>query len=93
MNKLVAPLAALLLLAGCATSESQCKAVKPGEIKTVNAMCVVMNDDPVDPEAKTAEFRGQRVGFCCNACVPKWEKMSDDEKAGALSKAIAAAKK
>lgn len=88
--------AAALLLAGCATtkeSESQCRAVKPGVIKSVNSLCVMVNDDPVDPECKTATFKGQQVGFCCAACIPKWEALSDDQKAAALAKALAAAKK
>ncbi len=86
-------LVAAALLTGCATNESQCRAVKPGVIKSVNTMCVMVNEDPVDPAVKTATFKGQEVGFCCAGCIPKWEKLTDDQKAAALTKALAAAKK
>lgn len=86
-------LVAAALLAGCATNESQCRAVKPGEVKSVNTLCVMVNEDPVDPAVKTATFKGQEIGFCCQGCKPKWEKLSDDQKSAALAKALAAAKK
>lgn len=87
--KCVPCLVGMAMLTGCATSESQCRAVKPGEIKSVNTMCVMVNEDPVDPSVKTVNFKGQEVGFCCAGCVPKWEKLTDDQKAAALSKALA----
>lgn len=94
--KVLPSLAAALMLVGCATtreSESQCRAVKPGVVTSVNTLCVMVNEDPVDPAVKTITFKGQEVGFCCQGCVPKWEKLTDDQKAAALAKALAAAKK
>lgn len=83
--------------AGCASTqkaedESQCKMVKPGEITTVNSMCVVVNDDPVNPAVEPAVWKGQKVGFCCNGCKPRWNAMSDSEKDAALARAVAASK-
>ena len=83
--------------AGCANTqkaedESQCKMVKPGEITTVNRMCVVVNDDPVNPTVEPAVWKGQKIGFCCYGCKPKWNAMSDAEKDAAVARAVAASK-
>lgn len=90
-------LSASLVLGGCATAykedPEQCKAVKPGEIRSVNAMCVVMNEDPVDPAIEPIEFNGQKVGFCCPGCIRKWKGMNDAQKQTALDKAVAVSKK
>jgi hypothetical protein len=50
----------------------------------VNARCPVMTEDPVDP-AFVLEWRGQRVGFCCEDCPEVWEEMTDAEKDAALA--------
>ncbi|MBL8758483.1 MAG: hypothetical protein JNK35_08650 [Phycisphaerae bacterium] len=91
-------LAATALLGGCAAKssemaedESQCKAVKPGTVTTVNHYCVVMPEDPVDP-ALVAEHKGQKVGFCCPGCTKKWAKMTDAEKDKAIAFAVAKGK-
>ena len=85
----------LLALGGCANNkqvaaedEAQCKMVKPGTITTVNKMCAVENDDPVNPKITPVVWKGQKVGFCCDGCKPKWAKMTDAEKDAALAVAI-----
>jgi len=85
-----------LALSACSTkpeaeNEAVCKDVKPGTVTTANAYCVIMNEDPVDPEL-VREYKGQRVGFCCKGCLPKWEAMTDGQKGAALAKAIAKGK-
>lgn len=72
-------------------NEAMCKAVKPGTVTTVNHYCVVMPDDPVNPEV-TRDFKGQKVGFCCPGCLKKWDGMSDAQRSEALSVAIARGK-
>lgn len=72
-----------------AEDESQCKAVKPGTIVTVNRMCAVVNEDPVNPTVEPVVWKGQKVGFCCDGCKPRWAKMTAAEKDAALAKAIA----
>ena len=47
--------------------------------KIVNAKCPITGN-AVDPKIETREFNGQTVGFCCAACPPAWDKLSDDEK-------------
>ena len=85
-------LVAALSLSACTTetddeNEAMCKEVKPGVVTSVNAYCAVVSDDPVNPEVFT-EYKGQRVGFCCKGCVPKWEALSDAQKDAALARAI-----
>ena len=89
-------LVASLALSACSTkpaadNEAVCKDVKPGTVTTANAYCVIMNEDPVDPEL-VREYKGQRVGFCCKGCLPKWEALTDGQKDAALAKAIAKGK-
>jgi hypothetical protein len=72
-------------------SEAYCRSVKPGEVTTVNHYCAVMNEDPVDPSL-SHEWNGQKVGFCCKGCIPRWEKMSDEQKTAALAAAVAKGK-
>jgi hypothetical protein len=31
------------------------------------------------------EFKGQKIGFCCAPCIPKWEALSDEDKAAKLA--------
>lgn len=100
MRKQLGTLAALLaattlFTGGCsnkapAEDESQCKLIKPGTVTSVNKMCVIMHEDPVDPALATADWKGQQVGFCCKGCIPRWNKMTDAQKDEALAKAIAA---
>lgn len=85
-------------LSACAGNRSTagdkpgCKDPKGGTIITVNEYCAVMNEDPVDPAVPYAEWKGQKVGFCCQGCLPKWAKMTDAEKDAAVSRAIAKGK-
>ena len=71
--------------------QSMCMAPKPGTITSVNQYCVMVNADPVNPEVVT-QWKGQTVGFCCNGCVPKWEKLTEAQKDAALAKAVAKGK-
>jgi hypothetical protein len=88
---------ALAFAGGCATTdpdaahreEEKCGEVKPGTITSVNKMCAVMTQDPVNPALETAEWKGQKVGFCCKGCVPRWNKMSPEQKDAALAAAMA----
>lgn len=69
-----------------------CESVKPGTITSVNTMCVVMPGHPVDPAVKPVEFQGQKIGFCCEHCIAKWQAMSDPAKQDALQKALVSAR-
>ncbi|MFT3685551.1 MAG: hypothetical protein QM783_11585 [Phycisphaerales bacterium] len=89
-------LTAALLLTACNSTQTaavdehedktKCMAPKPGVITSVNATCAIMHDEPVDPEL-TTEWKGQKVGFCCKGCIPKWNKLTAAQKDAALAAA------
>jgi hypothetical protein len=92
---LTAAVLAAMTLSACSSSktaqaedESMCREVKPGTVTTVNHYCVVMPEDPVDPQI-VREFNGQRVGFCCPGCTRKWDTMTDAQKSKAIRVAVA----
>ncbi|MCA9283945.1 MAG: hypothetical protein KDA22_01930 [Phycisphaerales bacterium] len=91
----ISTILAVVLLAACNSAPkedaSYCTSPKPGVITTVNEYCVVVQEDPVNPEI-VREWNGQRVGFCCNGCIPRWDKMTDAQKQAALDSAIAKGK-
>lgn len=87
------------LAGGCKSSDSAmaddeatCKEPK-GEVTSVNKMCAVEHDDPVNPAVEAAAYKGQKVGFCCKGCVPKWNAMTDAQKDASLAAAMAAGAK
>jgi hypothetical protein len=59
--------------------------------KPVNTACPIM-DGKVDPDNTPAKltrtFQGKTIGFCCAGCPPKWDKLSDEEKAEKLKKVM-----
>jgi hypothetical protein len=60
--------------------------------KVVNARCPIMGNkiDPGNvPDDLTREWKGKKIGFCCAACPPKWDKLSDEEKQEKLDAAMA----
>jgi len=52
----------------------------------VNDYCPIMGGK-VTENGGTAVWKGKLIGFCCPGCEPKWEKLSDEEKAAKLAKA------
>ena len=38
-------------------------------------------------KAVTVDYKGGKVGFCCNKCAEKWNAMDDAGKKAALAKA------
>ena len=58
-------------------------AEKPEAKKVVNAKCPIMGG-----EAKgtvTTEWHGKTIGFCCPPCIPKWDALSEPQKAKKLA--------
>ncbi|HMN40694.1 MAG TPA: hypothetical protein PKE29_07585 [Phycisphaerales bacterium] len=70
-----------------ANDESQCQVVKPG-VTTANKVCVIMNDDPVDPEVTPVVWKGQKYGLCCEGCRKKWNAKTDAQKDAAVAQAL-----
>ena len=56
---------------------------KPGAKKTVNVKCPIMGH-AVKGTITTA-WHGKTIGFCCPPCVPKWEALSEPQKAKKLA--------
>ena len=67
-----------------ATHKALVAAHKPA---VANARCPIMGSkiDPGKvPANLTREFDGRKVGFCCAACPPAWDKMPDAAKRAKL---------
>jgi hypothetical protein len=61
----------------------------------VNTKCPIMGSaiDPTKvPPSLTREYKGQKVGFCCAACPPAWDKLSDADKDAKLAKVVPTAR-
>lgn len=90
MRYIIPGLLSAVLLAGCAESPSTTSnGTDDGEqtaATTVNQICPIMGGEVAD-DGGTAQWNGKLIGFCCPGCAPKWEKLSDDEKAAKLAEA------
>ena len=56
------------------------------DVKIVNAKCPIMGNKA--GTTTTVEWNGKTVGFCCPPCVPKWNALSEVEKAKKLAAAM-----
>lgn len=83
----------MLALVACSSSpkaEKESAAVVSASAP-VNKYCVLMPDHEVDAKNPvTVDYKGQKVGFCCEDCIDGWQQMSDAKKDAMLKKAIAA---
>ena len=96
ISALLLALGLMVFSIGC-NSGSKAAPVKDQQTKTttdtnvaVNTVCPIMGGK-VDPDIETAQFKGQTVGFCCEGCDEKWNKLTDDEKDQKLAEAKAKA--
>jgi hypothetical protein len=65
-----------------------CQGTGASSAATVNQKCPMSNED-VAAECTTS-FDGQTVGFCCDTCLGKFQKLSTDEKRAKLTAAMPA---
>ena len=49
----------------------------------LNTVCIV-SGEPIDAGV-TADYMGGKVGFCCDKCLDKWNKMDDAGKKAAVA--------
>ena len=63
-------------------------AVEKSNATFVNARCPIMGGKPT--AALTRDYNGQKVGFCCDGCPSKWDKLTAAEKDAKLAKVTAA---
>lgn len=71
-----------MIVAGC-DSDKKASTAKTGDAPSMgmmNTKCPY-SGEPVNSAAKTANYDGHTVGFCCNNCEAKWEKASSADKA------------
>lgn len=60
-------------------------------LPAVNLRCPITNEyiKGMDlPADQCTTYKGQKVGFCCPACKPGWDKLSDAEKEAKLKASI-----
>jgi hypothetical protein len=71
-------------LAACSSDQQASTASGSAtQVAMVNATCP-FTGEANDP-AVTTQYKGKTVGFCCEGCVGKWNKLSDAEKAEKLA--------
>lgn len=98
MNRRTALLAvgslAAAALAGCQstskTAAADAKTAKPAAMGVMNTKCP-FSGNPV-AEGATADFAGQKVGFCCKGCAGKFTAKTDAEKKELVAKVSGGAK-
>jgi hypothetical protein len=83
-------IASLAMVALIGVGVMGCSSDKKEEPKAamglMNSKCPLMPDHPIDPNV-TADYKGGKVGFCCDGCLPDWNKMTDAQKDERLAKA------
>lgn len=65
-----------------------------GRVRVVNAFCPIMDEHPVargkDPyltlSENVREYRGRKIGFCCEDCPPQWDALTEAQKTEAWAK-------
>jgi len=78
-------------LIGCGKGDTPQEPEGPKTVAVVNGKCPMMGDTlnkAAVPEKMVREFNGQKVGFCCPPCMPKWDALSDEDKAAKLAAAM-----
>ncbi len=79
-----------LCLVGCG-DETPEPPEGPKTVAVVNGRCPMMGDklnQAAVSESQIREFNGQKVGFCCPPCMPKWDALSEEEKTTKLAAAM-----
>lgn len=73
-------LASATVLSGCAASGAKADAAT---VSTVNSMCPI-GGDPFDNTkvnaSMTRAWKGTNIGFCCESCISKYDKLDDAGK-------------
>jgi hypothetical protein len=65
------------------------KKIGSSKIAVVNSKCPItggaLSQDGV-VESLTRDYKGQKIGFCCDGCPAEWDKLSDADKDAELAK-------
>ena len=63
----------------------------PDRLKVVNVACPIKGvafDPATVPPERMRTFQGQVVGFGCDDCQGKWDKMTDEQRAEKLANSM-----
>jgi hypothetical protein len=69
------------LLAGCANPKPA-----PESHHLLRQTCVISHE-PLDADSPTVDYMDGQIGFCCNKCLAKWNKLDDAGKKKAFDEA------
>jgi len=84
LARVVFTLITVSLLAGCASNKG------PAPAGLMRDKCV-MSGEPLDAESPVVAYQGGKLGFCCDKCIAKWEKLDDAGKKAKLDATAPAA--
>lgn len=92
-------MAMVSIITGCAESTDSAAEATPAVTDTatdpaaaevssepVNANCPIMGH-PIAADGGSTTWNGKTIGFCCEGCAPKFDALSDEEKAAKLAAA------
>lgn len=85
MRYFIASLFLTGLVVGCAASSGDATS-ETTSTAAVNDHCPIMGGE-VTAKGGSTEWNDKTIGFCCPGCEPKWEALSDEEKAQHLAAA------
>ena len=78
-------LVATLALVGCQSAPQPDHDAHASAV--VNQNCPIMGG-LVDTSGTTVSYQGHTIGFCCDGCAPKWNKLAAAEKDEHLKKML-----
>jgi hypothetical protein len=68
-----------MTLAACQSDSKAADSSTPA-LATINDHCPVLGFKKVKADAPVAQYKGQRIGFCCDKCPAKWDSWSEQKK-------------
>ena len=79
----------ILAVAGCGApptdAVSDAQAPEGGQIVLANMICPIMGGNA--DEKVITDWNEKTIGFCCAECIPKWNKLTDEQKGQKLAEA------
>ncbi|MEO6597651.1 MAG: hypothetical protein ABIP94_23145 [Planctomycetota bacterium] len=70
-----------LTFAGCAQPKHAAALTRHAPL--LNNVCIVTGE-PLDADSPTVDYKGGKIGFCCDKCLGKWNSMDDGQKKAAF---------
>jgi hypothetical protein len=77
---------ACLVAAACLTAcqstdkKAESTSAATAKVATINTMCPIGGDEFGTAPSSTRTVKGTTIGFCCDHCTAKFDKMTDAEK-------------